>query len=418
MNLCKRLTGGLAVAAVLAAACNQPGRDGSRGGGHVHGGPPAAPTAAAAAQDVAYYTCPMHSAVRSREPGICPICSMPLQPVTRQEAETGVVLIDAVRRQTIGVTTARVERQPLVLPIRAVGRVVYDQRRLADITVKLRGWIGKVYADVPGRRVRRGEALFAFYSPELYAAQRELQAAVASRRAARSTSAPGRADYLVDAARRRLELWGLQPAQVEQIGREARPLEYVPILSPVSGYIVEKNVVPGTAVEAGTRLYRIADLDEVWIEAQVYESDLPLVESGDSARVTLPYLPGWQSEARVSLVYPYLDDATRTGRVRLDLPNVGLELKPDMYADVEIDKHLGERLAVPSNAVLYAGRRSFVFVDLGEGRLKPRSVVTGRVAGDLVEILSGLEEGDVIVTSGTFLVAAESRLKVDMEHWQ
>jgi len=135
-------------------------------------------------------------------------------------------------------------------------------------------------------------------------------------------------------------------------------------------------------------------------------------------RITLPYRPAWETEGRVSFVYPYLDDTTRTVRARIELDNAGLTLKPDMYADVEIDKALGEHLAVPDNAVLYAGERRFVFVDLGEGRLKPKQVKVGRRAGDLIEILGGLEEGELIVTSGNFLVAAESRLKVDMEHWQ
>lgn len=408
----------VALVSVLPASCRDPEPTPmGHAGQHAHG---ATPGTAAAGQptEVAYYTCAMHPSVRSQEPGPCPICGMALQPVTREEAETGVILIDAQRRQTIGVTTARVERQALILPIRAVGRVVYDERGLADVSLKVRGWIGELHVDTPGQRVNKGEPLFTLYSPELYAAQEELLAAVASSRAARATSAPGRVDYLVAAARRRLELWDLGPAQIDQIARGSKPLEYVPILSPASGYVIEKNVVAGATVEPGARLYRIADLQEVWIEARIYESDLPLVEVGDTARLSLPYRPEWRSEARVAFVYPYLDDSTRTGRVRLELANPDIELKPDMYADVELEKHLGERIAIPQNAILYAGKRSFVFVDLGEGRLRPKAVIVGRTAGDLVEISSGLEEGDVIVTSGTFLVAAESRLKVDMERWQ
>jgi Cu(I)/Ag(I) efflux system membrane fusion protein len=192
----------------------------------------------------------------------------------------------------------------------------------------------------------------------------------------------------------------------------------VPILAPSSGYIIEKNVVEGATVEPGARLYRIVDLDQIWIEAQIYESDVPLVEVGNTARISLPYQPGWESEGRVSFVYPYLDETTRTGTVRIELANADMALKPEMYANVELEKSLGERLAIPENAVLYAGDRSFVFVDLGEGRLKPKAVEVGRRAGDLVEIRDGLDEGDLIVTSGNFLVAAESRLKVDMEHWK
>jgi Cu(I)/Ag(I) efflux system membrane fusion protein len=166
------------------------------------------------------------------------------------------------------------------------------------------------------------------------------------------------------------------------------------------------------------RLYRIAGLDSVWVEAAVYESELPLVEVGQPAEVTLPYLPGRRFEGRVALVYPYLQDATRTGTVRVRLANPDLVLKPDMYADVVLRRDLGERLVVPEEAVLYAGERSFVFVDLGEGRLKPTAVETGLKTGDEIEILSGLAAGDPVVTSGNFLIAAESRLKLAMEHWQ
>jgi Cu(I)/Ag(I) efflux system membrane fusion protein len=360
----------------------------------------------------------MHTSVRSEMPGNCPICSMNLVPVTKEEVETGVITIDAKRRQTIGVTVEPVVRRPLTLSVRAVGRVAYDDSRLADVTLKLRGWVGELYVDTLGQRVRQGEPLFTLYSPEVYAAQEELLAAVASQKAARSGAAPERADYLVDAARRRLRLWDIEAAQVERVLRQGKPLEYIPIASPVSGYVIEKNVVQGATVEPGARLYRIAGLDQVWVEAEVYESDLELIGTGDLARVTLPYSPGHELQGQVAFVYPYLDDATRTGRIRIELSNPDLALKPDMYANVELEKSLGELLAVPEDAVLYAGLRSFVFIDLGEGRLRPKAVVLGRKAGDFVEVREGLAEGDQVVTSGTFLVAAESRLKRDMEHWQ
>jgi Cu(I)/Ag(I) efflux system membrane fusion protein len=368
--------------------------------------------------EIAYYTCSMHIAVRSEKPGKCPICSMDLIPVTKEEVETGVITIDAVRRQTIGVTIEPVTRRPLTLSVRAVGKIVYDESRLADVTLKLRGWIGELYADTPGQLVRQGEPLFTLYSPELYAAQEELLAAAASQKTARSSAAPERADYLVDATRRRLRLWDIDAAQIDRVLRQGKAVEYIPIVSPVSGYVIEKNVVEGATVEPGARLYRIAGLDQVWVEAEVYESDLGLVEKGDAVRVTLPYSPGRDLQGQVAFVYPYLDDVTRTGRVRVELANPDLALKPDMYVNVELEKPLGELLAVPEDAVLYAGLRTFVFVDLGEGRLRPKAVELGRKAGDFVEVRDGLAEGDRVVTSGNFLVAAESRLKRDMEHWQ
>lgn len=367
---------------------------------------------------VAYYTCSMHPSVKNEGPGTCPICSMDLVPVTVEEIETGTIRIDAARRQEIGVRTEVVALRPLATTVRAVGRVVYDETRLADVSLKIRGWIGRLEVDEAGQYVTRGQTLFTLYSPELYAAQQEYLTTLSSQRAAASTTAAGRADYLVEAARQRLELWDLSTAQIDSLAAAGKPLEYLPILSPVSGYVVEKNVVQGAAVRPGERLFRIAGLDRVWVEAEVYESELALVERGQRAEVSLPYVPGRRFEGEVVFLYPYLEGKTRTGRVRIELPNPALELKPDMYANVTIERDLGERLSVPGEAVLYAGERSFVFLDLGDGRLQPRQVETGITTGDGIEILSGLEPGDRIVTSGNFLVAAEARLKLALEQWQ
>jgi Cu(I)/Ag(I) efflux system membrane fusion protein len=316
------------------------------------------------------------------------------------------------------VTTGAVVRKPLAVPVRAVGKVVFDETQLTDVTVKYEGFIRRLYVDRPGQAVRRGEPLFTLYSPELYAAQQEYLIALASQREARQTGAPDRADYLVAAARQRLRLWDLEPAQLERLAETGEPIEDVPILSPASGFVVDKQVVAGAAVEPGMKLFRLAGLDTVWVEADVYESELPLLHVGDRAEITFPYLPGRSLAGTIGFVYPYLDAASRTGRIRIQLANPGLELKPDMFANVMLTRSLGERLVVPADAVLYAGDRSFVFVDLGEGRLAPRRVTIGQTAGDEVEVLDGLHEGENIVTSGNFLVAAESRLELAMEQWR
>ncbi|MFQ5792267.1 MAG: efflux RND transporter periplasmic adaptor subunit [Acidobacteriota bacterium] len=368
--------------------------------------------------EVAYYTCSMHPSVKSDAPGTCPICSMDLVPVTRQEVETGVIFVDAQRRQTIGVRTAPVKRQPVSVHICAVGKSLYDETRLAEVSVKYKGWIGKLYANATGEPVRKGKPLFTLYSPELYAAQEEFLTALASQRAARATSVPHRADYLVEAARKKLRLWDIQDWQIDRIAESGEPLEYIPIVSPVSGYVIEKNVVEGASVESGRTLYRIAGLDKIWIEAEVYESEIPLIEVGQEAEVTLPYLPGRKFRGRVSFVYPYLEAESRTGRVRIALPNPGLDLRPDMYANVGLSQERGERLVVPEEAVLYVGPRRLVFLDLGEGRLRPQEIEVGVKSGDFYEVLSGLEEGDVVVTSGNFLIAAESRIKSAAKQWQ
>jgi Cu(I)/Ag(I) efflux system membrane fusion protein len=321
------------------------------------------------------------------------------------------------RLQRVGVKTGTAQRKTLSTSIRAVGRVMADESTLEDVSLKVRGWVGSVEVEAVGDPVERGQVLFSVYSPELYAAQEEYLQALRSQERARETEAPERADYLVRAARRRLELWDIAPADLERLAREGSPLEHLPIRSPVGGYVVEKNLVLGSAFEAGQRLYRIAPLARVWIEAQVYEYELPLVREGQTAEVTLPYLPERRFEAAVARVYPTLDPRTRTARIRLALPNPDLALRPDMYANVQIQADRGERLVVPQSAVLHAGARSFVFLAKGDGRFAPQPVEVGLRSGDEVEILAGLEPGQEIVTSGTFLIASESRLRAALDRW-
>jgi Cu(I)/Ag(I) efflux system membrane fusion protein len=336
-------------------------------------------------------------------------------PADRQHP--GEFRVEPGRLQRIGVSTAPAERKPLVTEIRAVGRIVSEEATLADVALKVDGWVGEVHVDSVGAAVKRGEVLFGAYSPELYAAQREFLTALRSQQRARATSAPERADYLVRAARNRLRLWDIADADLERLAQSGEPLEHLPIRSPVTGYVVEKNLVEGSAFSSGQRLYRIAPLAQVWVEAQVYESDLPLVHAGDRATVTLPYLPDRSFEAKVDYLYPMLDAQTRTARLRIVLPNADLALRPDMYANVRLRVERGERVVVPQSAVLYAGERSFVFRALGDGRFRPQLVSTGLRSGEEVEIVSGLAAGDPIVTSATFLIASESRLRAALEQW-
>jgi Cu(I)/Ag(I) efflux system membrane fusion protein len=333
------------------------------------------------------------------------------------EPADGEVQIDTERRQRVGIRTARVERGPLAFDVRAVGRVTTDETALVDVSLKLRGWITKLEVDALGVHVRRGQVLFQFYAPELLATQQELLQALRSQAAAQGGTAPGRGDALVRAARRRLALWDVAPADVEALVRRGEPLDALPIRAPASGYVIEKNVVEGAAVEPGARLYRIAPLSRVWIDAAVQEADLALVAVGQPARVGLHARPGEHFEASVAYVYPTLDVATRTGRIRIELENPGEKLLPDMYADVELRVERGERLLVPVSAVIYAGPRRVVFVDRGEGRLAPRTIEIGAGNGEVYEVLSGLEAGEMVVSSGTFLVAAESRLASALSQW-
>lgn len=361
--------------------------------------------------DVAHYTCGMHPWVQQKQPGKCPICAMELAPITFEETESGVVRVDVERRRRIGVRTAAVARAPLATSIRAVGRLTYDETRLKDVTLKVKGWIAKLRVNATGQPVRRGETLFTLYSPELYAAQQEYLLALDSQRAG------GGSSYLVEAADKKLRLWDVSPSVIAELARRGKPLEELPIPAPASGYIIEKHVVEGAAVEPGQRLYRIASLDKVWVEAQIYETDLGAVKKGQEARVTLPYRAGEPMKGTVAFVYPYLDPASRTGRVRIELANAELAFKPDMYANVELRADLGPRLQIPIDAVVYTGPRRLVFVDLGEGRLRPQEVTLGARSGDAVEVLTGLREGDQVVTAANFLIAAESRIRSAAQLW-
>lgn len=325
-----------------------------------------------------------------------------------EEAPPGTVTLDNRRRQLIGVETAEAQTMAMTRTIRAEGRVAYDETRLADVSLKFDAWIGELHADYVGVRVEKGAPLFTVYGPALLAAQQEYLEL--KRRGSASRT-------LVAAARKRLELWDMTAGEIATLEKRGEPFDYVTMHSPISGTVVVKNVVEGTAHKAGMTLLRIADLSQVWVEADIYEGELPLVTAGMPVTVTLPYLPGEQFESRIDYIYPYLNSASRTGRVRLTVANPEGHLKPEMYAEVKLEADLGRRVAVPEEAVIIAGELRVVFEDLGEGRLAPRKVQTGQRAGGYIEILEGIEAGDRVVTSGNFLIASESRLKAGMEQW-
>lgn len=375
--------------------------------------------AAAMPGEVDHYTCSMHPSVKQAGPGKCPICGMNLIPVTKEQQQEGVVMIDDARRQLIGVRTEPAVLAPMRREFRAVGHVTYDESSLSDVNLKVHGWITKLYVSQTGQKVRRGQTLLSLYSPELYNAEQDF--VLASQGAATPSlspgSGPGRVETLARAARQRLHLLGLEDGQIDALTRQGTPSESVPIAAPASGYIIEKNVVEGASVDAGMRLYRIAALTKVWIEAQVYEADLPLVHAGQSASVSLDYIPGRTYDAKVSYVYPYLDPQTRTAQVRLELANEDLDLRPGMYANVTLGADLGPRVQVPSAAIVYTGPRRLVFVDLGQGRFRPQEVSVGVASNGMYEVLSGLQPGDVVATSGVFLIAAEARISTASKYW-
>jgi len=372
---------------------------------------------AGSGSDVAYYTCSMHPHVHADVPGKCPICSMELTPVTTEAQQGGVIHIEDNRRSMLGIRTTKVVRAPIDLEITANGRVAIDETRLHEITLKIGGYISDLKINATGQTVHKGDTLFTLYSPELYAAEQEYLIARRSGDVMSGTGDSGHGNALLHAAETKLRLWGFGDDQLRAIAATNEPLERVPFKAPASGVVIEKTVVDGAAVMAGARLFRIADLEQIWVEADVYEADLPRITKGMESMIALSYVPGKPRTGKVAFVYPYLDPATRTGRVRIALPNQGLELKPDMFATVTFKIPLGPRLLVPTSAVVYTGPRRLVFLDLGSGALRPQEVTIGARTGDRVEIVSGVQDGDVVVSSGNFLVAAESRVRSASGFW-
>jgi Cu(I)/Ag(I) efflux system membrane fusion protein len=219
------------------------------------------------------------------------------------------------------------------------------------------------------------------------------------------------------AARRRLALWDINTAQIKALEKRGRAIEYLAIASPVNGTIIEKNIVVGSAVKAGTRLLRLADLSTVWVEGEVYESDLPWIKVGMPARIMLPELAERSNTANVTFINPLLNPQTRSAIIRVQLDNTDGLLRPDMFATLWLQVDLGERLVVPEQAVIYSGEQRIVFVDKGNDRLLPVKITTGVRNADMIEVLNGLVEGDIIVSSGNFLIAAESKLKAGLAQW-
>lgn len=326
-------------------------------------------------------------------------------------SEQGPVRLSPDDARRIGVTYATAKRRTLDLSVQALGIVTYDETRLATVSPKIEGWVEDLHLDFTGAPVRMGQPLMAVYSPALVSAQEELVLAARLVRDAGEGRASDNAGGLLASARRRLAYWDISADEVRRIEETGQVTKTLMLRAPASGVVVEKNVVEGDRVSPGMVLYRIADLSRVWIEADVFERDLGLVRVGQHAAVHFETYPGEAFHARVTYLYPTVSMDSRTGRVRLELPNPDGRLKPGMYARVDLEIPSEESvLVVPRSAVLATGERSLVFVQAADGALVPREVTPGRAAGREVEILDGLEAGERVVSSAAFLVDAESSL--------
>lgn len=343
------------------------------------------------------------------------------QPGEAQEASTveiPTVEIPIDKQQMIGVKTTAAKTKAMHKVIRTVGRIEYDERRMATVNTKSEGWIEKLHVDYTGRFVRKGEPLAELYSPELVATQQEFLNTlkwvdrgkdVKDERTARMLS--GDAEAILEASKERLKLLDITDDQIKKIAATGKPIRTLTVYSPVSGYVVQKIALQGMRVMPGEKLFDVADLSSVWIISDIYEYELSLVKVGQTATVSLSYFPGREFSSRIEYVYPALSGETRTAKVRLSVPNTGGELKPQMFTNVEIRIGLGNRLVVPTAAVIDTGMRQIVYVDKGDGNFEPREVAVGIKGEDEVEITKGLRAGEKVASAANFLIDSEAQLK-------
>lgn len=325
------------------------------------------------------------------------------------------IVLSPTRRQMIGVRTGQVIQAPMQLTVRAFGNISYDEPLLTDVTLRVRGWITDLIANYRGERVNKGQPLFTLYSPELLAAQKEYLQILKRE----NDEGPfSRISSIAEAARERLSLWNITDEQIRVLQKTRIPFESMPFLSPVDGYIIEKNVVEGDIVEAGMKIFRIVPIDKVWLKAEIYQSDLLQIHPGQEATITLPYIPGKTYKGKVSYIYPYLEGNAFTGWALIQLDNPLEKLLLNMYANIDLHIPLGQRVQIPESAVIYIGNDRIVFLDLGEGRMRPKKVQVGLRSNGYYEVISGLQVGDVVVTSGNFLIASESNILSAMKYWE
>ena len=376
---------------------------------------------------ILYWYDPMHPSYKSDKPGIAPDCGMQLVPkyadddAAMGKMPAGTVIISPEKQQLIGVRTGKVERRPLARTLRTTAQLTADETKIAHVHVKVSGYIDKVYVDYVGQLIKKGQPLFTIYSPDLVATQEEYL--ISKRGEKYLGNAPYKevsagADSLLAASRDRLKLWDISDEQIKKLDETGEVSKTMIFYSPITGFVTDRKAFPQTSVTPDTELYTVSDLSTVWVNADIFEYEVPYVRVGQSATMQLSYYPGRTWTGTVSYIYPTVDPVARTVKVRIDFPNPSFELKPQMFADVQLNINYGDKLVVPKEAVLDSGTEQVVFVAHEKGMFEPRRISVGPQMDGRVVVLAGLKPGETIVTSGNFLIDSESRLKNAMAGMQ
>lgn len=386
-------------------------------------GTPPSLAAAAPAPKKDMYQCPMHPQIIQGHPGTCPLCGMDLVPMegdlpgeaTGTEAQA-VVTIDPERQQLIGLHTEKVTEGLVSGELRTLGRVAVDETRVRKVNLKVEGYVEKLFVDFIGKPVAKGQPLFSLYSPDFVSAQREYLLALRTQKALSGGSLQTSGSDLLESARRRLTLWDVPKEALDRLEQSGEVQKTITLRSPVAGTVTAKNVVEGARLTPADIPFEITDLSQVWVQADIYESELDRAKVGTHAELTIQAFPGKVFTGQVAFVDPVLDPKTRTVRARLAFANPKGDLKPEMFGEVVLRSPGHKGLLVPLDAVLDAGTTKVAFVALGDGKFEPRPVTTGTTVGESVEVRSGLKADEAVVVRANFLVDSESRLKAALAH--
>lgn len=377
---------------------------------------------------VQLWTCSMHPFIIKDKPGTCPICGMELikkiddsasggaqSAEQKQQADMlGHVSLSPTQRVMANVATIAAKQSVLNKEINAVGIVQFDQSRQAKVTAWIAGRIDQLHVNTVGSYVTKDKPVAEIYSPDLLTTQQEYLLAIKSRDQLKNSAIASIAqngEGLVASARQRLMLFGVKESQIAELEKAGKPNIRLPIYTPLSGIVIEKMVQQGQYVNTGEALFNIADLSSVWVEVEVYENEFPNIHIGQQVEIRSQSFPGRPFTGKISFIYPFLDPKTRTVKARVEMPNPGMKLKPDMFVSAIIKVPLGSAIVVPVTAVIDTGKRRVVWVETAQGMFEPRDVQVGQQSDDKIQILSGIRSGDKVAVSGGYLIDSESQLK-------